>query len=46
VLLTLGNVRGVRVGVLSVKDFVRNKKASGRPKDLLDVALLQRSTRP
>lgn len=37
---------GVRVAVLSAKDFVRNKRAAGRPRDLLDVALLQRSTRP
>ena len=41
---TLG---GVRVAVLSTGDFVRNKKAAGRPKDLLDVELLrpQRSAR-
>lgn len=40
---------GVRVGVLSVRDFIKNKRAAGRPKDLLDVALLkprQRSHRP
>jgi hypothetical protein len=41
---TLG---GVRVAVLSVGDFVRNKKAAGRPKDLLDVELLRpRRTSP
>ncbi len=37
---------GVPVGVLGVRDFIRNKRASGRPKDLLDLALLQRSQRP
>lgn len=35
---TLG---GVRVAVLSQRDFIRNKRAAGRTKDLLDVALLR-----
>jgi len=36
---------GVRVAVLSPADFIRNKRAAGRPKDLLDVALLKESRR-
>lgn len=32
---------GLRVPVLGRRDFVRNKRASGRPKDLLDLALLR-----
>lgn len=31
------------IGFLGRKEFLRNKKASGRPKDLLDVALLVES---
>lgn len=31
---------GMRVPVLGRRDFLRNKRASGRPKDLADVALL------
>ena len=32
---------GHRVGVLGLKEFLRNKRASGRAKDLLDIALLE-----
>jgi hypothetical protein len=35
-----GRFAGHRVRVLSLKDYRRNKRASGRPKDLLDLALL------
>lgn len=31
---------GVQVNVLAREDFIVNKRASGRPKDLLDLALL------
>jgi len=34
------NIEGARVPVLSRVDFVTNKRASGRPKDLLDLELL------
>lgn len=36
---------GVPVSVLSASDFMRNKRASGRPKDLLDIALLKQLKR-
>ena len=39
---TLG---GVKIAVLSAADFVRNKRAAGRPKDLLDIELLRPSRR-
>jgi hypothetical protein len=32
---------GIEVGFLGRAEFVRNKTAAGRPKDLLDIALLQ-----
>lgn len=32
------------IGFLGRREFLRNKKASGRPKDLLDVALLEESS--
>jgi len=34
------NVGDLRVGVLGRSDFIANKRASGRPKDLLDIELL------
>ena len=34
------DIEGVTVPVLSRSDFVTNKRASGRPKDLLDLELL------
>lgn len=34
------NIGTLRVGVIGRQDFIANKKASGRPKDLLDLALL------
>jgi len=36
---------GVRVGVLGRADYIRNKRASGRAKDLLDLELLTGSRR-
>ncbi len=33
-------IEGVEVAVLGREDFVTNKRASGRPKDLLDIELL------
>jgi hypothetical protein len=37
---TLLTVEGIEVAVLSRDDFIANKRAAGRPKDLLDLALL------
>jgi hypothetical protein len=37
---TSGNFAGLRVHVISLRDFRRNKLASGRPKDLFDLAIL------
>ena len=37
------SVEGVQVPVLSREDFVANQRAAGRPKDLLDLALLEES---
>jgi len=34
-------LEGMHVRVLSREDFIVNKRASGRPKDLLDLALLE-----
>ena len=34
------NIGTLRVGVIGRQDFIANKKASGRPKDILDLALL------
>jgi hypothetical protein len=39
-------VGGLDVAFLGRDDFIANKRASGRPKDLLDVALLEESVRP
>jgi hypothetical protein len=36
-------IEQLEVGVLSRTDFVRNKRASGRPRDLLDLELLAES---
>jgi hypothetical protein len=36
-------IDGIPVKILSVKDFVRNKLATGRPKDIADASLLQQS---
>ena len=36
---------GIRVNVLGRSDYVKNKKAAGRTKDLLDVALLEETGR-
>jgi hypothetical protein len=33
------DIEGVTVPVLSRADFITNKRASGRPKDLLDLEL-------
>ena len=35
-----GELGGVPVAFISRDDFIRNKRASGRPKDLLDIELL------
>ena len=35
-----GTFAGMRINVLGLADYRRNKRASGRPKDLLDLALL------
>ncbi|MDO8794422.1 MAG: hypothetical protein Q7J25_07370 [Vicinamibacterales bacterium] len=37
---TVVNIEGVPVPVLGREDFTANKRASGRPKDLLDIELL------
>ena len=34
-------IEGIRVPVLGRKDLITNKKATGRPKDLLDAAILE-----
>jgi len=39
-------VDGKEVGFLGRAEFLRNKKASGRPKDLLDLALLEEVSPP
>jgi hypothetical protein len=36
------NIDGVRVPILSARDLIRNKLASGRPKDIEDAKLLQK----
>lgn len=38
-------IEGIEVGVLSREDFIANKRAAGRPKDLLDLALLDEADR-
>ena len=35
-------IEGIRVPVLGIEEFVRNKRASGRPKDRADLILLGR----
>ena len=35
-------IEGIRVSVLGLEEFVRNKRASGRPKDRADLVLLGR----
>ena len=35
-------VEGIRVPVLGIEEFVRNKRASGRPKDRADLILIGR----
>jgi len=35
-------IDGVRVPILSTQDLIRNKLASGRPKDIEDARLLQK----
>ena len=35
-----GEVYGVKAWVISKEDYIRTKKASGRPKDLLDLEIL------
>ncbi|HEY3445956.1 MAG TPA: nucleotidyltransferase [Myxococcales bacterium] len=37
---------GQKVHVLSLADYVRNKRAAGRPKDLLDLELLGKTRAP
>jgi hypothetical protein len=39
-------VAGKRIGFLSRNDFIRTKRATGRPKDLLDIELLREITVP
>lgn len=39
-------VAGKRVGFLSRNDFIRTKRATGRPKDLLDIELLREIAGP
>ena len=34
------SIEALQVGVLAREDFITNKRAAGRPKDLLDIALL------
>ena len=35
-------IEGIRVPVLGLEEFVRNKRASGRPKDRADLVLIGR----
>jgi hypothetical protein len=35
------DIHGVSMGVIGKQDFIENKRAAGRPKDLLDIALLE-----
>ena len=37
----VASIAGLKVPVLSRDDYLTNKRAAGRPKDLLDVALLE-----
>lgn len=37
---TEGKVEDLRVNFINVKEFIKNKKATGRPKDLADIAAL------
>jgi hypothetical protein len=38
-------IAGLKVPVIGREDFVRNKKSSGRPKDLADIAMLDEATK-
>jgi hypothetical protein len=42
---TRGRLAGLTVAYLGKQQFVRNKRAAGRPKDLLDLALLDEGKR-
>lgn len=39
-------IGGMRVGTLGREDFIANKRAAGRPKDLLDIELLPPVRKP
>ena len=41
-----GLVAGVMVPVLARDDFIRNKRANGRKKDLADIEILERARKP
>jgi predicted nucleotidyltransferase len=36
-------VEGMKISIISKKDLIKNKKASGRPQDLADVAILKKN---
>jgi predicted nucleotidyltransferase len=38
------DIGGLRIGVIGREDFIANKRATGRPKDLMDLTLLQTET--
>jgi len=38
-------IEGIKVKVLSINDLIKNKQASGRPKDLIDAETLQAKAR-
>lgn len=38
------DVGGLRIGVIGRDDFIANKRATGRPKDLMDLTLLESET--
>lgn len=38
-------IEGVKLRIMSADDFVRNKPATGRPKDLADAELLRKRFR-
>lgn len=40
------DIEGLNVGCLGREDFITNKRATGRPKDLADLALLDAETAP
>ncbi len=41
---TIASVAGIDVPVISLSDLIANKRASGRPQDLADVAVLSKLT--